>query len=570
MPLVRLGAVPVVVVLSVALRVADAGPDEPRAGGAPASAKGDVPAGFPVGVDGVVSSGEWEDAAKVPLAPGDAVLRVKQSRGTLLLGLETTRPWPNRGRFHLYVAAGEGEAAVRTHLDVEPREHDRPHAMLLDHAGTAAEAIADGAVVARFAGLETRASLEAAVSLAALHLDPKAPGPLRWIAVLTAPGLGISASTFPAGLDLRGPANVVPPDLASTSRWAVASTWVDAGGGGAYAASDWKAWSEADRELTTKGMRAHELARALLDEGGNGRDEPRKSDREIEEGILRPLREIASKEPWTAADVRAVAAGLWKENRYDEALGLLEGASSTRRDSEPKNDDWLVEGKVAFDAERFERSAAAYARLADALGPNLGAPWKARADYATGLEKALAEERARRAADAAKGDLPLALLRTSKGEIVVRLLEDEAPNSVANFVHLAEEAKAEDGTPFFAGTLFHRVIPGAFAQGGDPVSRTKGCDVAGGGGPPWRIEAEPPKRRFFRGAVGWAVDGNHRVGSQLFVATGPLPKHDKLGIPLFGTVVAGMDVADRLDACDALLEVRILRKRDHPYAPRKV
>src|SRR5262245_61858468 len=566
MPRVRLIALPAALIAGLAVGVARAGPEDPAGGGAPASPRGELPAGIPVGIDGIVSSGEWEDAAMFPLAPGDAVLRAKQSRGTLLVGVVTARAWPVRGHFHVYASTGEGERETRVHLDFEPREHDRPHAMLWARTGAKPEAQVAGAVVARSSALETRASLEAGFALSVLGLHPKAPAPVRWIAVLSGPSF---SATYPAGLDLRGPANAPPPDLASTARWAVATSWVELGGGGAYTEGDWKAWVEADREFARKGMEANRLARSFLDEAPDPKKEPSKHDKAIEETILAPLRAVGVKEPWTRADARSMAVGLWQQNRAEEALGLLEGSATLGGGGGPDPDDWLVEAKIAFDAERFERSAAAYARLAASLGERNGAPWASRAEQASSLAASLGEERARRAADAEKGDLPLALLRTSKGEILVRLLEDEAPNSVANFVYLVEEAKGDDGKPFYAGTLFHRVIPETFAQGGDPTSRTKGCDVAGGGGPAWRIEAEQPKRPFFRGALGWALDGNGRVGSQFFLVTGPLPRHQKLGMPLFGTVVSGMEAAERLDTCDALLDVRILRKREHPYAPRK-
>ena len=52
--------------------------------------------------------------------------------------------------------------------------------------------------------------------------------------------------------------------------------------------------------------------------------------------------------------------------------------------------------------------------------------------------------------------------------------------------------------------------------------------------------------------------------------TGPKPEYHKTGMPIFATVVAGMDVVDRLEACDALLSVEILRKRPHSYVPTKI
>jgi cyclophilin family peptidyl-prolyl cis-trans isomerase len=114
------------------------------------------------------------------------------------------------------------------------------------------------------------------------------------------------------------------------------------------------------------------------------------------------------------------------------------------------------------------------------------------------------------------------------------------------------------------------VVAAGIAQGGDPTSRTQGCDAAGAGGSSWWIAPETNARhRFFRGAVGFAMDPERRVRSQFFVMTAPKDDLHLLGFPLFATVIAGMDVVDRLQTCDVLIDVEILRKRPHPYVPKK-
>src|SRR5689334_13482359 len=65
--------------------------------------------------------------------------------------------------------------------------------------------------------------------------------------------------------------------------------------------------------------------------------------------------------------------------------------------------------------------------------------------------------------------LPQVLLKTSKGDVLIELYEDEAPNTVANFINLVEKK-------YYDGIIFHRVIEGFMAQGGDPTG-------TGGGGP---------------------------------------------------------------------------------------
>src|SRR5579863_8149222 len=76
----------------------------------------------------------------------------------------------------------------------------------------------------------------------------------------------------------------------------------------------------------------------------------------------------------------------------------------------------------------------------------------------------------------AKEKLPQVLLKTTKGDVVVELYEDEAPNTVANFISLVEKG-------FYDGTKFHRVLDGFMAQGGDPTG-------TGSGGPGYTIKCE--------------------------------------------------------------------------------
>ena len=146
---------------------------------------------------------------------------------------------------------------------------------------------------------------------------------------------------------------------------------------------------------------------------------------------------------------------------------------------------------------------------------------------------------------------------------------------MANFVHLAEdtkveEAKTSDGKPFYEGTLFHRVVAAGLVQGGDPKTRTEGCEAGGTGGCPWWIAPEKNARHgFWRGSVGWAMGRDSRIRSQFFVLVSPRPFLAEQGFTCFATVAAGMDVVDRLEACDPLLSVTILRKRPHPYVPKK-
>ena len=107
-----------------------------------------------------------------------------------------------------------------------------------------------------------------------------------------------------------------------------------------------------------------------------------------------------------------------------------------------------------------------------------------------------AKESAIRAAEAKADDLPRVRLTTTQGDIVLELFENEAPQSVANFLTLVKKG-------FYDGLTFHRVIPKFMAQGGDPRG-------TGTGGPGYSIHDEcyqPNARMHFRGSLSMAARG---------------------------------------------------------------
>src|SRR5205085_11198902 len=139
-----------------------------------------------------------------------------------------------------------------------------------------------------------------------------------------------------------GPVGTAPPGLATTKKWAVSKAWVEPQGAGAFSRTEWDAFVLADREITSRGEKAHALSLRLREEDvatTGGGPEPRKADREIDKDLLEGLRFVAAREPLTASDARAIATGLWKENRYGEALAFLEGSSATRGDGAASPDD---------------------------------------------------------------------------------------------------------------------------------------------------------------------------------------------------------------------------------------
>ncbi len=190
------------------------------------------------------------------------------------------------------------------------------------------------------------------------------------------------------------------------------------------------------------------------------------------------------------------------------------------------------------------------------------------------LERAIVAERpkvdaemARRAAEAAADDLPRVKIETTKGTIVVELFENEAANTVANFISLVEQH-------FYDGTPFHRVIPQFMAQGGDPTG-------TGTGGPGYAIACEcerPDARKHFLGSLSMAHAGKNTGGSQFFLTFRPTEHLDGRHT-VFGRVIEGFEVLPELQRTegeraggepDKILKAEVLRKRDHDYLPEKL
>lgn len=154
-----------------------------------------------------------------------------------------------------------------------------------------------------------------------------------------------------------------------------------------------------------------------------------------------------------------------------------------------------------------------------------------------------------------KEKLPQILLKTNKGDILLELYEDEAPNTVANYVSLVEKG-------FYDGLKFHRVIEDFMAQGGDP----KGI---GSGGPGYHIKCECVRkdhRNHDRGVISMAHAGKDTGGSQFFITFRATPHLDGKHT-VFGHVIKGMDVVDKLKNGDVIEKATVKQKRDHEYKP---
>ena len=181
------------------------------------------------------------------------------------------------------------------------------------------------------------------------------------------------------------------------------------------------------------------------------------------------------------------------------------------------------------------------------------------------------EEVIKRADEAKADDLPRVRFETDQGEIVLELFENEAPNTVANFISLVEKG-------FYNSLNFHRVIEGFVAQGGCP----KGD---GTGDPGYKIACECYKldaRYHFKYSLSMANSGPDTGGSQFFITLRSTPNLD-LRHTVFGRVIEGQEILDKFARTmesnnlpipgavpTKIIKTEVIRKRDHDYTVKKV
>jgi cyclophilin family peptidyl-prolyl cis-trans isomerase len=134
------------------------------------------------------------------------------------------------------------------------------------------------------------------------------------------------------------------------------------------------------------------------------------------------------------------------------------------------------------------------------------------------------------------------LIETSKGTITLQLLRDDAPFTVLTFVKLARKR-------FYDGLQFHRVVPNFVIQGGDPRGD-------GWGGPGFAIRSEISFAHFERGMVGIASAGKDTEGCQFFITHIPTPHLDGR-YTIFGRVINGQDVVDRIQIGDSIKKITV-------------
>ena len=138
-----------------------------------------------------------------------------------------------------------------------------------------------------------------------------------------------------------------------------------------------------------------------------------------------------------------------------------------------------------------------------------------------------------------------AMIETDKGNIVLELFENDAPNTVANFVKLINKG-------YYNGLKFHRVIPNFMIQGGCPVGN-------GTGGPGYAIKCEINPKKHTTGTLSMAHAGKDTGGSQFFITHSPQPHLDGVHT-VFGQVIEGMDVVNAIRQDDIMKQVKLVEE----------
>jgi cyclophilin family peptidyl-prolyl cis-trans isomerase len=139
-----------------------------------------------------------------------------------------------------------------------------------------------------------------------------------------------------------------------------------------------------------------------------------------------------------------------------------------------------------------------------------------------------------------------ATVETSEGRVEIEFFPEDAPKTVANFTKLAGEG-------FYDGLAFHRVIPDFMIQGGCPRGD-------GTGGPGYQFEDEINQHKVVRGALAMANGGPNTNGSQFFIVTADECSWLDGKHTVFGQVVSGQDVVDRISLAERDV-------RDRPLEP---
>ena len=260
-----------------------------------------------------------------------------------------------------------------------------------------------------------------------------------------------------------------------------------------------------------------------------------------------------------------MAHDLIKNDKYEAAKEIVDALVEHKADAREVHD---LAGTIAFVYHDFD-AAKKHLTEADSLGVlSLGENYIGTIDE---LKPLWEEEQKLRAAEAEADDLPRVELETTKGTVVIELFENEAPETVGNFISLVEKG-------FYDGLVFHRVLPGFMAQTGCPLG-----DGTGDAG--YKIYCECYKKNYrnhWTGTVSMAKGVPRDTGGSQFFLTFVPTTHLNGMHTAFGRIIQGMDILPsikrrnpekaeaKLIEPDKIVKAKVIRKRDHDYVPNKV
>jgi len=168
-----------------------------------------------------------------------------------------------------------------------------------------------------------------------------------------------------------------------------------------------------------------------------------------------------------------------------------------------------------------------------------------------------------RAAAQSADDLPRVKIVTDRGEIVLELFENEASNTVANFISLADKK-------FYDTTKFHQVRGNDRITGGDPNTKPGATGTPGQGDAGYLLPDEherPDHRNHFAGSIGMVRTNTPNSGScQFYLTVGPNATLNGRNT-VFGRVIDGLDVVREIKQDDVIQSVSVIRKKSSEYVP---
>ena len=286
---------------------------------------------------------------------------------------------------------------------------------------------------------------------------------------------------------------------------------------------------------------------------------------ELQERAVAAYQESPNADRDLARMIIKMAADEVRKDNYPGAFAMLKPLIDNQCDERDLDN---LAGIVAYALNDFD-TAEVHLEAASADGSLKELGEKFYGELAA-TKKAWESEKTIREEESAADDLPRVELETTAGTFVLELFENEAPETVGNFVSLVEKG-------FYDGLDFHRVMEGFMAQGGCPIGD-------GTGGPGYKIYCEcinENHRNHFAGSISMAKETpRHTGGSQFFINFVPTTYLNGMHT-VFGRVVEGMENMPNIVKIDPaarraqdeptkIVKATVLRKRDHEYRPNKV